>query len=139
VPSDTAHPDYIQGISSHGLAEVLSLGRRVRDDASKRAPATTDIVLLLNERDATVSEPASVDLARRWHDHGATVTIYRFPSSAKLPHNVMEVDARGGNVELAFPVVEALARSIDPPKTVTVDSLGCSGWTCAARRLFRPD
>jgi esterase/lipase len=136
---DTATPEYIQGISTHGLTEVLSLGRRVRDDASKRAPATKDIVLLLNLRDATVSEAASVDLAWRWHDHGATVTIYRFPDSAKLPHNIMEINARGGNVDLAFPVVEALARSIDPPPTVTVDRLDCSGWKCAARRLFKPN
>jgi esterase/lipase len=138
APADTAHPDYIQGISSRGLAEVLSLGRRVRDDASKRAPATKDIVFLLNERDATVSEPASVDLAERWHDHGATVTIYRFPDSANLPHNIMEIDARGGNVALAFPVVEALARSIDPPRSVSVDSLNCSGWRCAFKRASRP-
>jgi esterase/lipase len=138
APSDTAHPDYIQGISSHGLAEVLGLGRRVRNDASKRAPMTKDIAFLLNERDATVSEPASIDLAQRWHEHGATVTIYKFPSTAKLPHNIMEIDARGGNVEMAFPVVEALARSIDPPRTVSVDSLNCSGWRCAIRKVFQP-
>lgn len=138
APSDTSHPEYIQGISSRGLAEVLGLGRRVRDEASKRPPATKDIVFLLNERDATVSEPASVDLARRWHDHGATVTIYRFPDSAKLPHNIMEIDARGGNVALAFPVVEALARSIDPPRSVSVDSLNCSGWRCPFKRAFQP-
>src|SRR5262249_5538156 len=138
APSDTANPDYIQGISSHGLSEVLSLGRRVRDDASKRAPETKDIVFLLNERDATVSEPASVDLAERWHDHGASVTIYRFSSSAKLPHNVMEIDSRGGNTRLAFPVVEALARAINPPPVVSVDSLSCTGWRCAFKRAFRP-
>jgi len=138
APTDSTHPDYIQGISSHGLAEVLGLGRRVRDDASKGAPATKDIAFLLNERDATVSEPASVDLAQRWHEHGATVTIYKFSSSAKLPHNIMEIDARGGNVEVAFPVVEALARSIDPPRTVSVDSLNCGGWRCALRKAFRP-
>lgn len=138
APSDTANPDYIQGISSHGLSEVLSLGRRVRDDASKRSPATKDIVFLLNERDATVSEPASVDLAERWHQHGATVTIYRFSSSSKLPHNVMETNARGGNTEVAFPVVEALARSNNPPPTVTIDSINCSGWRCAWKRAFKP-
>ena len=139
APIDSTHPDYIQGISSRGLAEVLGLGRRVRDDASKRAPATKDIAFLLNERDATVSEPASVDLAQRWHEHGATVTIYRFSSSAKLPHNIMEIDARGGNVAVAFPVVEALARSMDPPRTVSIDSLDCNGWRCALKRAFRPD
>ena len=138
APTDTTHPEYIQGISSRGLAEVLGLGRRVRDDAAKRAPATKDIAFLLNERDATVSEPASADLAQRWHEHGATVTIYRFSSSARLPHNILEIDARGGNVAVAFPVVEALARSIDPPPTVSVDSLNCSGWRCAFRRAFRP-
>jgi dienelactone hydrolase len=138
APTDTANPEYIQGISSHGLSEVLSLGRRVRDDASKHGPLTKDIVFLLNERDATVSEEAAVDLAQRWHDHGATVTIYRFPSKARLPHNVMETNARGGNTEVAFPVVEALARLVDPPATVSVDRLECSGWRCAAKRVMKP-
>jgi len=137
APSDTANPEYIQGISSHGLSEVLGLGRRVRDDAGKRAPATKDIVFLLNERDATVSDAASVDLADRWHDHGANVAIYRFPAKANLPHNVMEINARGGNVEIAFPVVEALARSMEPPSIVSVDRLDCSGFRCAAMRALK--
>jgi esterase/lipase len=137
APTDSANPEYIQGISSHGLTEVLGLGRRVRDDANKRPPVTKDIVFLLNEGDATVSEAAALDLADRWHDHGATVTIYTFPAKAKLPHNVMEIDARGGNVDVAFPVVEALARSVHPPATVSVDSLNCTGLKCAMKRALR--
>jgi alpha-beta hydrolase superfamily lysophospholipase len=138
APPDTANPEYVQGISSRGLSEVLGLGRRVRSDAARRPPATKEIVFLLNERDATVSEAAAIDLAERWFDHGANVTIYRFPWSANLPHNVMETNARGGNVDITFPVIEALARGIDPPKTVSVERLECSGWRCAAKRALKP-
>ena len=39
--------------------------------------------------------------------------VYRFTAPANLPHNVMELSSRGGNTNLVYPVVEALARGTD--------------------------
>jgi hypothetical protein len=81
-----------------------------------------------------VSEDASVDLAQRWFDRGAAVSVYRFGAAAKLPHNVMELTERGGNVEVAYPVVEALARAASPPPIVKLLGVPCHGFWCSVRR-----
>jgi len=135
APTDTTNPEYLQGISTRGLAEVLKLGRRVRDAAGEKPSGVKDIAFLLSELDQTVSEEASFDLAQRWFDRGAAVSVFRFPNSAGLPHNIMEVRARGGNPDVAFPVVEALARSLTPPSTAELQPVPCRGWRCTLRRL----
>src|SRR5918992_3308417 len=134
---DTTRPDMVQGTTSRGLSEVLRLGQRVRDQALDRAPRVKSIAFLLNARDRTVSEDASVDLAQRWFDRGATVRIYKFPSALKLPHNVMEQTGRGGNTEIVYPVVMALARGMTPPPSAPLQSVPCRGFGCSMRRLLR--
>ncbi|HEY2374739.1 MAG TPA: alpha/beta fold hydrolase [Gemmatimonadaceae bacterium] len=136
APIDTTRPDYVQGITTHGLAQVLLLGQQLRDASADRAPGTKEMIFLLNEADHTVSEQAAVDVARRWFDHGAHVGVYRFAASLKLQHNVMEIDAHGGNVGLVFPVVEALARGVTPPTVAELQDAPCAGWRCAIKRLL---
>jgi len=137
APIDSTTPEYLQGISTRGLAEILKLGHRVREDAGGKPPGVKDIAFLLSERDQTVSEAASLDLAQRWFDRGAAVSVFRFPNSVGLPHNIMEIGARGGNPDVAFPVVEALARSLPPPPSAELQPIPCRGWRCTLRRLTR--
>jgi len=142
APLDSTRADYVQGITTRGLAQVLRLGQSVRDASAAREPAAKDMVFLLNEADHTVSEQAAIDLAQHWSNHGARVAVHRFPASLALPHNLMEVDARGGNVGLVFPVVEALARGAPPPampeNVVDLPREACSGWRCALKRMLQP-
>jgi carboxylesterase len=137
APIDTSRPENIDGITTRGLAELLQLGRRVHEQAENGSPAVHDIVFLLNERDRTVSESATLDLAQRWLDRGASVSAYRFAASANLSHNVMELTSRGGNTDLVYPVVEALARGQGVAQSDTVRLLGvpCLGFRCRLRRL----
>jgi esterase/lipase len=135
APVDSTHPDFVQGFTTRGLAELLQLGEKVRDDADKFPPRVKTVSFLLNEQDHTVSEAASLDLAQRWFDHGAAVTAYRFPGSLKLPHNVMEEQARrGGKKEVVYPVVEALALGNTPPSAARRLGEPCGGWRCALKR-----
>jgi esterase/lipase len=140
---DSTRPDFVQGLTTHGLAEVLRLGQLVRDKANDDPPAGAEMAFLLNENDHTVSEEASMELARSWYQHGARVTVYRFPAALGLPHNLMETAARGGNPDLVMPVVEALVRSAPPPAAAELQPVQpdpCSGVRCAARRvLLRPE
>ena len=139
APPDTGRPENIPGVTTRGLAELLRLGRRVHDQAENGPPAVRDIVLLLNERDRTVNESASLDLAQRWMDRGAGVRAYRFTALTNLPHNVMELTSHGGNTELVYPVVEALARGqgVVQPDTVRLLGVPCEGFRCRLRRLAR--
>ena len=136
APIDTARPENIPGITTRGLAELLRLGQRVRDRAEAAPPSVHDVVFLLNEADRTVSEDAALELAQRWMDRGATPRAYRFGIGAKLPHNVMELTSRGGNTELVYPVVEALARrgAAEAPEIVELLHTPCKGLLCGLRR-----
>jgi esterase/lipase len=137
APIDTSRPENIPGITTRGLAELLRLGRRVHDDAELAPPLVHDIAFLLNEADQTVSEGASLDLAQRWMDRGATVEAFRFSASTKLPHNIMELTSHGGNTELVYPVVEALARGlrVETPETIEVLATPCEGIRCRLLKL----
>lgn len=128
--ADSTRPDYIQGITTRGLAQVLRLGYSVREEAGSSPARGGSMVLVLNERDHTVNEDASLDLARRWSNHGASVAAYRFPASANLPHNVMEIPQRGGNPDLVLPVIESLALAQAPPETVRPVNIPCGGFDC---------
>ena len=138
APVDSTHPDFVQGFTTRGLAELLQLGTRVHDDAERFAPKVKRVVFLLNEGDHTVSEDASLELAQRWFDHGAAVTAYRFPVSLKLPHNVLEEQPRrGGKTDVVYPVVEALALGDTPPGTVRRLDEPCGGWRCAVKHWLK--
>jgi len=137
APIDTARPENIPGVTTRGLAELLRLGQRVRDQADIAPPSVHDIVFLLNEADRTVSEDAALGLARQWAERGATPKAYRFFIGAKLPHNVMELTSHGGNTKLVYPIIEALARqgTADSPEIVELLGAPCGFW-CRLRSLF---
>jgi alpha-beta hydrolase superfamily lysophospholipase len=114
---DSLRPDYVQGISTRGLGQVLQLGDRVRSNAQRAPSQTKQIAFLLNENDRTVSDDASIEVARYWEAGPSLVSVYQFPRELKLPHNTMELTEKGGNLEIVLPVVEALARGMRPPMT----------------------
>jgi pimeloyl-ACP methyl ester carboxylesterase len=129
---DSTRPDYVQGLTTRGLAEVLRLGQTVRQRATDHDPGAPEMVFLLNELDQTVSEEASLALAQSWFDHHANVAAYRFPKKFKLPHNLMEISERGGNLDLVLPVIEALVRSTPPPSVELLPD-PCGGFFCVLR------
>ncbi len=115
---DTTRPEFIQGISTRGLAQVLRLGETIRQRAKKSPAAAKQIAFLLNLNDATVSGDVAVEVAREWTVGPPLVSVYQFPKSLNLPHNVLERPGHGGNPELVFPIVEALALGARVPDGV---------------------
>jgi esterase/lipase len=115
---DSTRPDFIQGISTRGLAQVLRLGESVLADAERTPAAARQISFLLNQNDHTVNDDAAIDLARRWTVGAPLVSVFQFPASLKLPHNVMEATDRGGNLDVVLPVVEAIAMGSRIPESV---------------------
>lgn len=115
---DSTRPEFVQGISTRGLAQVLALGESIRNDADRESGRAKQVVFLLNQNDQTVSADAAIDLARKWTMGAPLVSVYQFPAELRLPHNVMERSDRGGNTELVLPVIEALARGGKSPDGV---------------------
>ena len=127
---DTTRPDFVQGISTRGLTEVMKLGSLVRLDAEQSSSRVARIVVLLNENDDTVSGEASVALAKLWSESSSLVLLYQFPAALGLPHNLMESTRRGGNPEIVYPVLQALAQGVAPPDVVRFDWLNCTSPGC---------
>ena len=116
--ADTARPDRDPGFATHGLAQVLRLGLAVRRDADRFSPATAEVLFLVNANDHTVKTAPVIDLARAWNRRGTAVTVYEFPDSLGLPHNIVDPINRPVKSGAVYPVLEALAHGDHPPQWV---------------------
>jgi carboxylesterase len=118
--ADTARPDRDPGFATHGLAQVLRLGLAVRRDADRFAPASAEVLFLVNASDRTVKTAPVIDLARTWNRRGTAVMVYEFPDSLALPHNIVDPINRPARAGAVYPVLEALAHGDRPPAWLVV-------------------
>jgi carboxylesterase len=112
---DSTRPDRDPGFATHGLAQVLKLGMAVRRDAERDAPERAEVLFLVNADDGTVKTAPVVDLARLWNAHGVPVSVFEFPDSLGLPHNIVDPIQKRTDVAAVYPTLEALAHGENPP------------------------
>ena len=111
---DTARPDRNPGFATHALAEVLRLGKAVEKNADRTPPKAAEFAFMLNDFDRTVSSAGSLKVAKEWDARGARVSVYAFPASLGLPHNVLDGREPGGQPALVLPEVIALTEGESP-------------------------
>ena len=111
---DSARPDRNPGFATHALAEVLRLGKAVEKTADRAPPKAAEFAFMLNYLDRTVSMAGSLKVAKEWDAHGARVSVYAFPASLGLPHNVLDGREPGGQPALVLPEVIALTEGESP-------------------------
>jgi len=111
---DSARPDRNPGFATHALAEVLRLGKAVEKTADRDPPKAAEFAFMLNDLDRTVSSAGSLKVAKEWEAHGARVSVYAFPASLGLPHNVLDGREPGGQPALVLPEVIALTEGESP-------------------------
>jgi esterase/lipase len=111
---DSARPDRNPGFATHALAEVLRLGKAVEKTADRAPPKAAAFAFMLNDLDRTVSSAGSLKVAKEWDAHGARVSVYAFPASLGLPHNVLDGREPGGQPALVLPEVIALTEGESP-------------------------
>jgi hypothetical protein len=111
---DSARPDRNPGFATHALAEVLRLGKAVEKTADRAPPKAVEFAFMLNDLDRTVSMAGSLKVAKEWDAHGARVSVYAFPASLGLPHNVLDGREPGGQPALVLPEVIALTEGESP-------------------------
>lgn len=115
---EPGRPDREPGFTTHGLAQVLRLGMTVRRDAERLVPPSAEMLFLVNANDHTVKTAPVLDLAARWNRHGTPVSVYEFPDTLRLPHNVVDPIQRRPNAAAVYPVLEALAHGDRVPPWV---------------------
>ena len=111
---DSARPDRNPGFATHALAEVLRLGKSVEKTADRAPPKAAEFAFMLNDLDRTVSSSGSLKVAKEWDLHGARVSVYAFPASLGLPHNVLDGREPGGQPAIVLPEVIALTEGVSP-------------------------
>jgi esterase/lipase len=111
---DSARPDRNPGFATHALAEVLRLGKAVEKNADREPPKAAAFAFMLNDFDRTVSSGGSLKVAKEWDAHGARVSVYAFPASLGMPHNVLDGREPGGQPALVLPEVIALTEGESP-------------------------
>jgi esterase/lipase len=112
---DSARPDRDPGYTTHALAQVLKLGMVVRRDAPRDVPSNAEVLFLVNAHDGTVKTPPVLDLARLWNDRGVPVSVFEFPDSLGLSHNILDPIRRRSDAGAVYPTLEALAHGENPP------------------------
>jgi carboxylesterase len=112
---DTLRPDRTLGWSTRAVGQMLRLGAAVRRAADKGAPMARDIRVLLNAHDRTVNRAAINELVAQWSATGGSVSMFEFPDSLRLPHDVMDPDEATGNTGATYPVLLALLYGATPP------------------------
>ncbi len=112
---DALRPDRTLGWSTRAVGRMLRFGAAVRRAADKGAPAAGDIRVLVNGSDRTVSREAIDELAWQWSAHGGRVSMFEFPGSLRLPHDVVDPDEATANTSVTYPVLLALIYGTTPP------------------------
>jgi esterase/lipase len=113
--ADSTRPDRDPGYTTHALAQVLKLGMVVRRDAPRDVPSNAEVLFLVNANDGTVKTPPVLDLARLWNDRGVPVSVFEFPDSLGLQHNILDPIRRRSDAGAVYPTLEALAHGQRPP------------------------
>lgn len=108
---DHAYP----GNNTRGMGELFRFGRAIKAEAQQTKPAAHSMTLVLNDHDPAISNPAAEDVAKIWADHGAQVTVYHFPKSLNLRHDIIDVAQPDQPFDIIYPILIDLTEGKTPP------------------------
>lgn len=106
VRYDNGLPHNYVGFATRGIGAMMRLGFTVLDAARRHPPLARRIVMVVNENDRTISNRLALALAHRWEaTRRMAVSVYRFPASLGLPHDVIDPQQEAQQVERVYPVL----------------------------------
>ena len=106
LPPPTLSPNGVQGYprySLHGLAQQLRLGFATEALARRAAPAAKSIILVTNANDLAVENSVADRVAETWRAHGGNVTIYDFPATLNLYHDLISPEQSLQRIDIVYP------------------------------------
>jgi esterase/lipase len=84
------------------LGQFIRLGAAIRAGAQQSAPAARAILVVSNANDVSVNNELTAQIVQEWRAHGANLTTDEFPVELGLPHDLIDPNASGGNIELVY-------------------------------------
>jgi alpha-beta hydrolase superfamily lysophospholipase len=113
---------------SRTLGQVYKLGQITIDEAGRRKPLATDVVILTTAADEGVNNAATGTLERRWRQHGTLVYAAQFAESLGVHHDMIDPNQPYQEVERSYPVILRLMTPRDAaPQTARRSAAGRPG------------
>ena len=95
--------------ATRSVAATLYVGAATRAEASQRAPACREVVMITVGGDVAADNAMCAEVMRTWRARGATMlTEYEFPTELHLNHDVVDPEQVGGNPGLTYPILSRL-------------------------------
>ena len=91
--------------STHAYAALFKTATTVLKAAQAAAPKAGSIAVITNAAEPGLDNRFTHQLVERWQQHGATVNTFEFPTSDRLPHDLIDPANPAQNTELVYPVV----------------------------------
>jgi alpha-beta hydrolase superfamily lysophospholipase len=92
--------------STHGLAQIITLGDFVREAATKAPPKAREIVLITSGMDTAVHNPTARRVARMWElTSGTKVEQHEFPRREQVFHDMIDPTNPFQKTEVVYPIL----------------------------------
>ena len=103
---DKLEPPYgYPRFSTHAYAALFKTATRVLKTARAGAPKAGSISVITNANEPGLENRFTYELVERWRRHGAAVSTFEFPTSERLPHDIIDPANPAQNTSLVYPVV----------------------------------
>jgi len=103
---DTVEPPYgYPRFSTRAYAALFKTATRVLTAARAAAPKAGSISVITNAAEPGLDNRFTYQLVERWRRHGAAVSTVEFPTSDRLPHDLIDPANPAQNTKLVYPVV----------------------------------
>jgi len=92
--------------STRGYAALFQAGSTVLKDSHIAAPKARALAVITNESEPRLDNRFTYLLIDSWRRWGYDVSTYEFPTSAHLPHDLIDPGNDEQNIDLSYPVVK---------------------------------
>jgi len=110
---DKVEPPYgYPRFSTHAYAALFKTATRVQTAAREAAPKAGSISVITNAAEPGLDNRFTYQLVERWRRHGASVSTVEFPTSDRLPHDLIDPANPGLSTGARERVYEVVIRQI---------------------------
>jgi hypothetical protein len=103
---DKIGPDHgYPRFSTRAYSALFETGSVLRRAARTTAPKTRQIDVITNAAEPRLDNRFTYQLVEQWRRHGASVNMFEFPASDRLPHDLIDPANPEQNTALAYPIV----------------------------------
>jgi esterase/lipase len=88
--------------SKHALGEIIRLGYGVEAQVEQAAPLGKAIIIVTNANDISVDNVTTAQVIKTWQAHGASLSTYEFDKNLALPHDMVDPNETGAQIELVY-------------------------------------